>query len=79
MFSPEDVSQVLEYAVDEAQKGIKEGSYEVVSIQNDRYPYASLDLEMERPEYQYLPFPTLDGRVSATVLSMEPLDGYAKS
>ena len=69
MFSPEDVSQVLEYAVDEAQKGIKEGSYEVVSIQNDRYPYASLDLEMERPEYQYLPFPTLDGRVSATVLS----------
>lgn len=69
MFSPEDISRVLEYAVDETQKGIKEGSYEVVSIENDRYPHASLGTEMTTPEYQYLPFPTLDGRVSATVLS----------
>ena len=69
MFSPEDVSQILEYAVDEAQKGIKEGSYEVVSIQNDRYPHTSFGIEMEIPEYQYLPFPTLDGRFSATIFS----------
>lgn len=69
MFSPEDVSQILEYAVDEAQKGIKEGSYEVVSIQNDRYPHTSFGIEMEIPEYQYLPFPTLDKRFSATIFS----------
>lgn len=69
MFSQEDISRVLEYAVDEAQKGIKEGSYEVVSIENDRYPHTSFGIEMEIPEYQYLPFPTLDGRFSATIFS----------
>ena len=69
LFSQEHVSQVLEYAAGEAQKGIKEGSYEVISMQNDQFLYTSPDSEMEIPEYQYLPFPTLDGRCSATVLS----------
>lgn len=66
LFSKEDVRQILEYAAGEAQKGSREGMYEVVSLQNNQF----LNIFPEiKTGYQYLPFPTLDGRFNATILS----------
>lgn len=66
MFSQEDVKRVLEYSVKEASKNMLKGDYEVVSIKDNGYLNGLSDRGIA---YNYLPFPSLDGRFSATVLS----------